>query len=294
MAMQEPPAALLPRYTLDGRVPIERFFIDETSAVRGSVHFDRAELDECVSHAKTRLRSPMPSRRAGGVDHTLVARALSAGGAASVANAHVAVFGATEPWVECMCVAAGAASVTTIEYQELIYEHPRLSTIRVHDFEAAVYGSGRLAGTFDVAIALSAFDHDGLGRYGERLHPDGDLLAMRTVWRGLRPHTGRLLLSAPVGADLLVWNLHRRYGPLRLPRLLAGWREEARYGFDASRLDHAGDHRRRYEPLFVLRRNATDDLAVDAADVTQEAVAASESGQEAAGECEASGGAEAA
>ena len=72
---------------------------------------------------------------------------------------------------------------------------------------------------------------------------------MRGAWRALRPHRGTLLLSAPVGPnpnpdpnpipdpnpnpgpnpnsnpnpnpipnqvgpDLVVWNLHRRYGPL--------------------------------------------------------------------------------
>ena len=32
----------------------------------------------------------------------------------------------------------------------------------------------RLEGSFDLAVALSAFDHDGLGRYG-----DADLLPLR-------------------------------------------------------------------------------------------------------------------
>ena len=36
---------------------------------------------------------------------------------------------------------------------------------------------------------------------------------------------GRLLLSVPVGPDALVWNLHRRYGAVRLPLLLHGWQE---------------------------------------------------------------------
>jgi len=85
---------------------------------------------------------------------------------------------------------------------------------------------------------------------------------MRTAWRALRPTTGRLLLAAPIGPDLLVWNLHRRYGALRLPRLLAGWAEEARLGWDETRLTAASDHRRRYEPLLVLRRNSTADLEV--------------------------------
>jgi hypothetical protein len=61
---------------------------------------------------------------------------------------------------------------------------------------------------------------------------------------------------------MLVWNLHRRYGPLRLPRLLAGWEESGRFGWESSRLDATTDHRRRFEPLFVLRRNGSADLPV--------------------------------
>ncbi len=34
---------------------------------------------------------------------------------------------------------------------------------------------------------------------------------------------GILFLSVPVGIDKLVWNLHRIYGELRLPKLLLGW-----------------------------------------------------------------------
>ena len=70
---------------------------------------------------------------------------------------------------------------------------------------------------------------------------------MRGAWRALRPGRGRLLLSAPVGPDLLVWNLHRRYGPLRLPRLLGGWEEEGRLGWDDTRLAAPSDQRRRCE-----------------------------------------------
>lgn len=184
-------------------------------------------------------------------------------------NADIVVFGATDPWVECLCVAAGANSVLTIEYNSLRYEHPLLRTLGVADFEDEMASEGSLAGSFDLAIALSAFDHDGLGRYGERLHPDGDLRAMRTAWRALKPSTGRLLLSVPIGPDLLAWNVHRRYGELRLPMLLAGWRELSRIGWDDdSRLTAPSDHRRRFEPLFVLERNATADLALASGEVS--------------------------
>lgn len=55
-------------------------------------------------------------------------------------------------------------------------------------------------------------------------------------------------------------NPNTRYGPLRLPMLLSGWAEAARLGWQEERLAAPADHRRRYEPLFVLRRNSTADL----------------------------------
>lgn len=262
-APRKPPASLLDAYTLHGTIPMDTFYVDDAS-YSVDVMYDQDELTACVEHAHKAKQQPrLLATRGGGVARDLVARALFEGGASAVKDADVVVFGATDPWVECLSVAAGAKSVLTIEYQNLTYQHASMRTMPALDFERGVRDGGRLAATFDVAIALSAFDHDGLGRYGDRLHPAGDLLAMRTAWRALRPISGRLLLSAPVGPDLLVWNLHRRYGATRLPMLLRGWQEDARLGWDEGRLTANSDHRRRYEPLFVLRRNASTDLDVD-------------------------------
>jgi hypothetical protein len=53
--------------------------------------------------------------------------------------------------------------------------------------------------------------------------PDADLVAMDALRVVLRPG-GTLVVSVPVGpVDVLVWNLHRIYGPVRLPLLLEGW-----------------------------------------------------------------------
>lgn len=79
---------------------------------------------------------------------------------------------------------------------------------------------------------------------------------MRSAWRSLRPG-GVLLLTVPVGPDILVWNLHRRYGRLRLPLLLQGWEEVARFGWEEDRLSAPASSRRSYEPFFLLRRNGT-------------------------------------
>lgn len=149
-----------------------------------------------------------------------------------------------EPWVEAAALALGAESVTTVEYNKLTYEHPRITTTTPSNISA---------NDFDVAFSISSFDHDGLGRYGDPLNPVGDLEAMDFARALLKPG-GLLFLTVPVGPDVTVFNLHRRYGRVRLPLLLRGWEEVERLGWDEKRLDAAASWRKTYEPVFVLRR----------------------------------------
>jgi hypothetical protein len=75
----------------------------------------------------------------------------------------------------------------------------------------------------DIAFSYSSFEHDGLGRYGDPLSPDGDLRAMQEAHTFLKDD-GILFLGVPFGPDCLTWNAHRIYGKHRLPLLLKGWK----------------------------------------------------------------------
>jgi SAM-dependent methyltransferase len=57
---------------------------------------------------------------------------------------------------------------------------------------------------------MHAVEHVGLGRYGDRLDPDGDLKAMGELRRVLAPG-GQLLFVVPVGRPRVVFNAHRIY-----------------------------------------------------------------------------------
>jgi hypothetical protein len=57
------------------------------------------------------------------------------------------------------------------------------------------------------------------GRYGSTDKSDGDLLAMERM-SGMLASGGRMILTIPVGRDLVVMPQHRIYGDERLPRLL--------------------------------------------------------------------------
>ena len=47
---------------------------------------------------------------------------------------------------------------------------------------------------FDLTVLYSGIEHDGLGRYGDPVNPDGDVSAMREMWLLTRPG-GVLLVS---------------------------------------------------------------------------------------------------
>jgi SAM-dependent methyltransferase len=76
---------------------------------------------------------------------------------------------------------------------------------------------------FDVVVACSAIEHFGLsGRYGSSEDEDGDLKAMRKIATLLKP-AGQLLLTIPVGTDMVFRPWHRVYGERRLKSLLDGF-----------------------------------------------------------------------
>ena len=270
-------------FTLDGASAVEHFFVDDSGRGNGThykyparyidqlVEAARAEAASCARRAAPPASAPPPPRC---WLHAALRRR-------PIDGLDVAVFGTVEPTVEAACLAHGASSVTTVEYNELTLEHARLRAVR----PAALFGDGGGGGaaaaaaeTFDAALAISSFDHDGLGRYGDPLAPDGDLRAMATTARAVRPG-GHLYLTVPVGPDVVAWNLLRRYGRARLPLLLqqrappggdaceaderggawdgAQWEElpDERVGWSDELLDDAArDWRRSVEPVFVLRR----------------------------------------
>ena len=81
-----------------------------------------------------------------------------------------------------------------------------------------------LAGrSFDLILNCSSVEHVGLaGRYGSGENADGDVEAM-AVLGDMLADGGRLVLTVPVGRDLVCAPRHRIYGAERLPRLLAGY-----------------------------------------------------------------------
>ena len=57
---------------------------------------------------------------------------------------------------------------------------------------------------------MHTIEHIGLGRYGDTLAPDGDLIAINELKRVLKKN-GNLLIVTPVGKPRLLFNAHRIY-----------------------------------------------------------------------------------
>lgn len=101
---------------------------------------------------------------------------------------------------------------------------------RVEFLQADILGRPLADRTFDQIINCSSIEHVGLpGRYGSGEAVDGDLEAMAILGDMLAPR-GRMILTLPVGRDLVCAPKHRIYGTGRLPRLLDGFRvDEEQY-----------------------------------------------------------------
>ncbi len=98
----------------------------------------------------------------------------------------------------------------------LDYDHPRVTHVRADILDRPLADR-----RFDQILNCSSVEHVGLaGRYGSTDRPDGDLEAME-ILASMLADDGRMILTIPVGRDLISPPLHRIYGEDRLPRLLA-------------------------------------------------------------------------
>ena len=215
-------------------------FVDDSNQGAGTAYgYSSEEVEALVTKARS-----VVARRAYGRDYFL--EALTG----HVANgSSVLVIGSAEPWHEAVCLALGASRVTTVDYGSRKYEHPQLDQVNASFWKQV--DDSNLA--YDVVVAASSLDHDGLGRYGDPIAPDGDLLTMRSLLRTLAPDS-KVILSVPVGPDRIIWNLMRIYGKDRLARLIDGYDVVESIGYDATKLDDAPENiLKSYEPVFVLR-----------------------------------------
>ena len=161
------------------------------------------------------------------------------------ANVSWAVWSSISPWVESKLFYWGGRDVTTVDYNVPILEAGPASSFGIGCKQKTLNQADLLdryathmvqqqqrnrdglerdgGGMFDMVVSFSGVEHDGLGRYGDPIHPSGDLAALREIFLSLK-HGGLLFLAVPIASeDIVHKHNHRIYGPRRLPMLARGF-----------------------------------------------------------------------
>ena len=144
-----------------------------------------------------------------------------------------------------MAIVFGAEKCTVIEYSDRQSFHPKINYVKPGNEGDQL---------FDSCLSISSYEHDGLGRYGDPLNPDGDLEAMQNMKKLLKKNC-LMYLAVPTGRDKVFFNVHRVYGHQRYPLLIENWNLVARYGFvEKSFTNNVNTgHQSPYQPISVLR-----------------------------------------
>lgn len=229
------PPQLYDAFTMNQQIQVVYRFRDDSYSSSAPLVYTKAVIDEYIQMARSGETFYY------GATDTYLYNALNKY-RSLISNKNVAVIGSNVPWYESILLAY-EAKPTTIEYNTILSEDPRIEVFTVDAYEK----NGKL---FDAILSISSFEHDGLGRYGDPINPDGDLEAMQRAKKMLKKG-GLLFLAVPVGHDCLVWNLHRIYGKVRLKALLSGWRIVEYFGFSSEDLDKDGHQI--HQPVFVLK-----------------------------------------
>jgi SAM-dependent methyltransferase len=233
------------RYLMYDNIPIYDYYFNGT--YNESKFIQKQDVDSCIENINNRkepYEKHMDSFALEGYGDTsvLLLRALDKYPIKGKTVVNIGNSGGC--WFESMVLSRGGIC-STIEYNKLETDHAGINFITVEDFQANPT-------TFDHAFSISSFEHDGLGRYGDPINPDGDLEAMLNMKSVIKPG-GLLYLVVPVGADSIAWNAHRIYGKKRLPLLFHGWELMDSFGFKDEILDYDFKGQPSTQPVFVLK-----------------------------------------
>ncbi|MCG8374868.1 MAG: DUF268 domain-containing protein, partial [Chlorobiales bacterium] len=113
-------------------------------------------------------------------------------------------------------------------------------------------------GSYDIICSFSSIEHNGLGRYGDPIDPDGDNKAIDEMY-DILVTGGIALIGIPVAINnVLVGNGHRAYSKDYLENHLFGKFKilgEIAYPFGAKEVNYTTDKLDwRNQPLFILEK----------------------------------------
>ena len=167
-----------------------------------------------------------------------------------VSGKKAVVLGSVSPWIECILLAFGVKESITVEYGPIRCDHESIETIdRLRE-------TLPLPGSCDLVCSFSSIEHSGLGRYGDRIDPAGDLKAMNEIYEWLTPG-GLALIGVPVSdRNLMMGNGHRIYCLNYLKQhLFKGFEmiDSIPFPIGAQKINYSG-HDGQNQPLYVLKK----------------------------------------
>jgi SAM-dependent methyltransferase len=107
-----------------------------------------------------------------------------------------------------------------VDFRPLLAHLPDLNSVAA-DITRLPFADGSVQSL----SSLHVIEHIGLGRYGDRIDPDGWRSGLSELARVLAPG-GRLYLSTPVGRDRVCFNAHRVFSPTAIVGALPGLKLE--------------------------------------------------------------------
>jgi len=235
------PGELYNKYSMDGKVPVLHHYRNDCSDdIQQMINsnFTQEEFDKCVQRIKNRDMNYY-------MDTDLWLYDALQG--YPIEGKHVCIAGSAYPWYEAMAIVYGAKRCTVIEYSDRKSFHPKIEYVKPGN-------EGDIL--FDACFSISSYEHDGLGRYGDPLNPDGDLEAMHNLKKLLKKDA-LLYLAVPTGYDKLYFNVHRVYGKHRYPLLIKEWEPISTYGFVNGTFHNEQNTGQEtpYQPVCVLRNS---------------------------------------
>jgi hypothetical protein len=248
---RDPPAIFLPEYTR-----VQMYFVDDSNkGKRYNFTFSASDFERLIAHAR-RAFSQTGAARLRETDRWL---AVAVGQYFPPHAERVLILGSgSQPWHEAWLLSQFPhLNIDSVDYHTITLKHPQIQTYTTENWY--VTRSTSFTPLYDSVFAILSIEHDGLGRYGDSIDHAADLVTMQRLRCVLKPG-GLLFLAVAIGReDVLVWNLRRQYGAVRLTRLLAGWRTAERFGWDDDRRQRHVDASSTYAPVFVL----TPDMPVE-------------------------------
>ena len=231
---REIPEELMDRYTLNRTIPVLYKYLNNSYPSVEPLFYSKSTIDAYIKKVKQHEVNYY------GPTDTWLYEALEK---YPIRDKDVVIIGSSIPWYESIVLAYGGRP-TTIEYNTIDTDDDRIKVLTVEEFN-------KTPRKFDVLISISSIEHDGLGRYGDPLNPEGDLEFMATAKERYLNEGGCMIIAFPVGSDCLVWNAHRIYGTYRLPLLIEKWNTINTFGFNIDELQRSPDADI-YQPVFYL------------------------------------------